>query len=275
MLWAALLIVLPSSGKTTAEKHGWKLTIQSYTFHTFTLLEAFDKTRQLGVKYIEIYPGHRIGGKWGDKVFDQNTDKATQEELRKLAASKGITIVGSGVFVGQNKEDWQKMFRLAHNMKMEYLTCEPPLDMWNDVEQLARHYGIKVAVHNHPRPSSYWSPQKLLDAVSSRSRLIGSCADVGHWRREGLDQTACLRQLKGRIVSLHFKDIDRKREGLDGQHDVVWGTGVLNVPQMLQTLKELKFKGYFAIEYEYNWNNSIPDIRKCMAYFNQTCDKIF
>ena len=61
---------LPAQAKkTAAEKAGWKLAVQSYTFHKFTLLEALDKTSVLGVKYIEAYPGHKIGGKWGDKVF--------------------------------------------------------------------------------------------------------------------------------------------------------------------------------------------------------------
>lgn len=271
----ALLLTLPVVGKTTAEKHGWKLAIQSYTFHKFTVLEALDKTQQLGVKYIEIYPGHKLGGQWGDKVFDQNTDVETQKALMKIAKEKGIKIVGSGVFTSNNRSDWEKMFRLAKSMKMEYVTCEPPLDMWDFVENLSKQYGIKVSVHNHPKPSYYWNPQNLLNAISTRSKSLGSCADVGHWKREGLNHLDCLRQLNGRIISLHFKDIDQKREGVDWQHDVIWGTGILDVPAMLRILKDQHFKGYFAIEYEYNWDNSVPDIRQCIDYFNKTCDQLF
>lgn len=271
----ALLLTLPVVSKTTAEKHGWKLAIQSYTFHKFTVLEALDKTQQLGVKYIEIYPGHKLGGQWGDKVFDQNTDVETQKALMKIAKEKGIKIVGSGVFTSNNRSDWEKMFRLAKGMKMEYITCEPPLDMWDYVEGLSKQYGIKVSVHNHPKPSEYWNPQNLLNAISTRSKNLGSCADVGHWNREGLNQLDCLRQLNGRIISLHFKDIDQKRDGVAWQHDVIWGTGVLDVPAMLRILKDQHFKGYFAIEYEYNWDNSVPDIKKCIDYFNKTCDQLF
>ncbi|RIJ46377.1 sugar phosphate isomerase/epimerase, partial [Maribellus luteus] len=28
------------------------------------------------------------------------------------------------------------------------------------------------------------------------------------------------------------------------------------------------FKGLFSIEYEYNWDNSVPDIKKCIEFFN-------
>jgi L-ribulose-5-phosphate 3-epimerase len=262
-----------AQAKTKAEKQGWKLAIQSYTFHKFSFLEALDKTHELGVKYIEAFPGHRLGGKWGDKVFDFNLDAATQKELRKIAASKGIKIVGSGVFVSDNKDEWEKMFRFAKSMKMEYITCEPPLNMWDFVEQLSTQYGIKVAVHNHPKPSTYWEPQILLKAISGRSKMLGSCADVGHWNRNGLNQIDCLKMNKGRIISLHFKDIAAK-QGDAYQDDVIWGTGVLNVKEMLQVLKEQHFKGYFAIEYEFNWDNSVPDIKKCISYFNQVTNEI-
>ena len=77
-----------SYSQTAAEKNGWRLAIQSYTFHKFTLVEAFDKTQELGVKYIEVFPGHKLGGKWGDKVFDFNLDVTTQKEIKELAASK-------------------------------------------------------------------------------------------------------------------------------------------------------------------------------------------
>lgn len=266
-----LLIACSASDgkKTKAEKQGWRIAMQSYTFHLFTLTEAFDKTQELGVKYIEIYPGHKLGGKWGDKVFDFNLDAQTQEELKELAASKGIKIIATGVYVADKSEDWEKMFRFAKAMDMEFITCEPALSDWDLVEKLVEKYGIKIAVHNHPQPSDYWNPDNLLKAIDGRSKKIGSCADVGHWRREGLNQLDCLKKLEGRLISLHFKDIGPKKEGENEQHDVIWGTGILNVKDMLQELKRQRFKGVFSIEYEYNWENSVPDIKECIQYFNE------
>ena len=96
------LLVLPAAAQRKAEQMGWRLAIQSYSFHRFPLTEALDKTQELGLKYIEVYPGHKLGGKWGDKVFDFNLDTQTQQELKALAASKGIKIVATGVFVTTN-----------------------------------------------------------------------------------------------------------------------------------------------------------------------------
>lgn len=267
-----LSLVLLVAACTGTEKNGWKISLQSYTFHKFTLLEAFDKAEELGIKYMEVFPGHRIGGKWGDQVFGYELDAASQEELRELAKQKGVRIVGTGVFTSDNPEDWERMFQFAHDMEMEYISCEPPVELWDRIEQLAEQYKIRVAVHNHPQPSTYWNPDLLLQHIGQRSPLLGSCSDVGHWKRESLDHLDCLRQLEGRIHSLHFKDIVTKQPGEAEQHDTIWGQGILGVKEMLAILRQQNFHGYFTIEYEYNWENSVPDIRRCVEYFNEVCE---
>lgn len=268
------MLAFSMQAQTKAEKNGWHLGIQSYSFHLFPLVEALDKTQELGLKYIEIYPGHKLGGKWGNLVFDFNLDNQIQKELKELAASKGIKIIGTGVYVAEKSSDWEKMFRFAKAMEMEFITCEPALSDWDLIEKLSKQYDIKISVHNHPQPSDYWKPENLLQAIAHRNKSLGSCADVGHWRREGLNQIDCLKKLRGRIISLHFKDIADKKAGEKEQHDVIWGTGILDVKDMLKELKKQNFKGVFSIEYEYNWENSVPDIKKCISYFNKVTDEI-
>lgn len=274
MAFVCCLLALSIQAQTKAEKNGWRIGMQSYSFHLFPLTEALNKTQELGIKYIEVYPGHKLGGKWGDKVFNFNLDQQTQKEIKQLAASKGIKIVGTGVYVADKSSDWEKMFKFAKSMDMEFITCEPALGDWDLVEKLSKQYGIKVSVHNHPQPSDYWKPDNLLAAISSRDKSLGSCSDVGHWRREGLNQIDCLKQLEGRIISLHFKDIAPKVEGEKEQHDMIWGTGILNMKDMLKELQRQKFKGIFSIEYEYNWDNSVPDIKQCVNYFNKVANEI-
>ncbi len=61
--FAALLCLILGLGcaqdntKTKAEKQGWNLSLQSYTFHLFTVAESLDKTEELGIRFIKIYPG--------------------------------------------------------------------------------------------------------------------------------------------------------------------------------------------------------------------------
>ena len=48
--------------------------------------------------------------------------------------------------------------------------------------------------------------------------------------RSGLNPVECLKKLEGRLISFHFKDLNKA--GGDA-HDVPWGTGACNVPAML------------------------------------------
>jgi len=274
----ASVLVFSCKGGASREKVGnpdWRLAIQSYTFHRFTLTEALDKTQELGLQYMEAYPGHKLGGKWGELRFGFEMDAQTREEVKELAASKGIKIISTGVYVTNNPDDWEKVFVFAKDMEMEYITCEPNIEDWDLIESLVEKYDIKVAVHNHPQPSLYWKPELVLAQISNRSDKIGSCSDVGHWRREGLDQIDGLKQMEGRILSFHFKDIAEKQEGEAEQHDVIWGTGILDVKGMLEELKRQNFKGVFAIEYEFNWDNSVPDIKQCIDYYHEVVQELF
>ena len=41
-------------------QENWRLGMQAYSFNRFTFYEAVDKTRALGMRYIEAYPGQRL-----------------------------------------------------------------------------------------------------------------------------------------------------------------------------------------------------------------------
>ena len=170
------LLAIPTEAQTKAEKNGWRLGMQSYSFHLFPLTEALDKTQELGLKYIEIYPGHKLGGKWGDKVFDFNLDAQTQKEIKELAASKGIKIVGTGVYVAEKSSDWEKMFKFAKAMDLEFITCEPALSDWDLVEKLSKQYNIKISVHNHPQPSEYNGIPAIFPLISQSAMSIPEIA---------------------------------------------------------------------------------------------------
>lgn len=258
--------------KTKAEKQGWLLSMQSYTFHLFTVTESLDKTQELGIRFIEIYPGQKMGSDFEDIVFGYDLSMKDQERLRVLAASKGVKIISSGVWTAQ-REEWESIFSFAKNMGMEFISVEPPREDWDVVEELAKKQNIKVAVHNHPSENSYWKPEILLESIGNRDPLLGGCVDVGHYKRMGLDPIFSMQQLDGRIIALHFKDIAPQGE----EHtleDVVWGQGILNVKGMMEELKSQNFKGYFTIEYEADWENNLPQIKQSIDYFNQVAEEI-
>jgi sugar phosphate isomerase/epimerase len=72
--------------------------------------------------------------------------------------------------------------------------------------------------------------------------------------------------LKGRIISAHLKDLNQMGEGA---HDVPYGTGVSDVKTVLDELKAQGFQGNISIEYEYNWDNSLPEVTKCIDFVRE------
>ena len=76
----------------------------------------------------------------------------------------------------------------------------------------------------------------------------------------------CLKKLEGRIISFHFKDLNQL--GPDA-HDVPWGTGVCDAKGLLPEIHRQGIKAVFSIEYEHNWENSLPEMAQCVAFFDQ------
>jgi sugar phosphate isomerase/epimerase len=170
------------------------------------------------------------------------------------------------VDVGKDEASARKVFDFAKAMGIETIVSEPDPGVFGILDKLTNEYGINVAIHNHPKESRYWNPQTVLDAVKGHSHRIGSCADTGHWPRSGVNPLAAIKMLKGRIISLHFKDLNELNKR--AAHDVVWGTGVCDAKAMLAELKRQGFSGVFSIEYEYNWENSMPEIGECVKAFH-------
>ena len=257
--------------QSPAEKLGWQLAVHSYTFRKFTINDCIEKTSSLGLKYMSISGSVNWDGKSRPTTTLSESDlKALQKKLQDAGIVK---LVNMGVVTLSAKEDQSRqVFEFAKRAGIEVLVSEPEEAALDTVEKLAKEYNIKVAIHNHPRPSHYWNPDTVLQAVKGRSPLLGACTDTGHWIRSGLDPLESIKKLEGRIICLHFKDLTDKKAG--SQHDVPWGTGVGQCKAMMAELKRQGFHGTFCVEYEHNWDNSLPEIAKCVKFFNATCAEL-
>ena len=278
-LWMIFMFLSPCTGSenhhpATDVYDGWRLGIQAWTFNRFTLYEAIDKTASLGLDWIEAYPhGQKLSKDKPDIIFGHEMSAKMKQEVKRKLADAGVKLINYGVVGLPNDEaKCRKVFEFAKEMGIETLVSEPPAEAFDMLDKLCQEYKIKVAIHNHPKPSGYWNPDTVLGVCEGRSKWIGACADTGHWVRSGLNPLEVLKKLEGRIISLHFKDISEfgKREA----HDVIWGTGVGDVKAMLAELDRQNFKGVFSIEYEHNWEKSLPEIRKSVAYFNKVAGEL-
>lgn len=260
-----------STNTTAADKLGWQLAVHSYTFQKFTIFDAIDKTAALGVKYMSISGGVILEGT--NRVTTVNLSDAQRAAIdAKLAADGFGNFVNIGVVqLPADEARSRKVFEFAKKWGINVLVAEPETDALDTVEKLCKEYNIKVAIHDHPRPSHYWNPDTVLAALKGRTPLMGACADVGHWMRSGLDPVQCLKKLEGHIICLHFKDLN---EMGPKAHDVPWGTGIGQTKELMKELKRQNFHGAFCVEYEYHWENSSPEIARCVKFFNDTCAEL-
>ena len=258
--------VLSLAQKTPEDKAGWKLGAQAYSFRLFPFSDALRKIDSCGLKYVEAFPGQAIGGGMDGKM-DFKMDASTRQAVKKMIEDQGLTVVAYGVISPKTDDDWKALFEFANDMGILNINSEPTPEQMPMVRQLAEQYKINVALHNHPKPSRYWHPDTVLAAIGG-SKYIGSCSDIGHWVRSGLDPVECLKKLDGHVLGLHFKDV--KKDTPDGKyHDVIWGTGDSKIEAVIAELKRQKFKGPISAEYEYHWENNGPEIAESVKNFRE------
>ncbi|WP_153799341.1 sugar phosphate isomerase/epimerase family protein [Foetidibacter luteolus] len=249
---------------------GFKIGAQMWTFRLFTLAQALDKADSAGIKHIEAFHGQKLGGDMKGS-FGVDMSAADRGKLKQLLQSKGISIVAMGVISPQTPEEWKKNFDLAKEFNLSYITSEPVKSHWSVIDSLAGVYGIKVAIHDHPKPNAYWHPDSVLAAIEGHPN-IGACADVGHWARNGLNPADCLKKLEGHVYGVHLKDIVKFDQ--TNAADTVVGKGVIEFAPIFKELKRQNFNGMFSIEHESNWENNLPDVIATVKYYNDQVDAI-
>lgn len=224
--------------------------VQCWTYRKFTFLETMDKVRALGIKFLQAYPGQPLGGDFKSQAFDHNLAAKTREAIKQKLREAGLSVVAYGVVnIGQNIDEMRKVFNFAREMGIGTIVCEPRPEDFDLIEKLVKEYNIRVALHNHPAPSRYAFPMVALENIKNRDERIGVCADTGHWMREGLKPTECLRLLEGRIIDVHLKD--RSDFGkAPSAVDIAWGAGKAGVKEILAELTLQDYPGFLTVEYE-------------------------
>jgi len=122
----------------------------------------------------------------------------------------------------------------------------------------AQERGVLLALENHGRLAGR-ADQILAILQAVGIPALGSNPDTGNFMLAGEDPCHAIERLKGRIFSVHLKDLlevpkDAKadHEGLDGRgyRFTVIGEGQVNLDRVLSSLQTTGFDGYLSVEYE-------------------------
>jgi sugar phosphate isomerase/epimerase len=246
---------------------GFPVGCQAWTFRNFTVFEAIEKTAQAGGKLIEFYSSQKLSPEEPNVTWDHHASDEMIAKVKAQLAKHHVTAVNYGVVDARGEAEWRKIFEFAKKLNLYAITTES-VDQLDVIEQLVKEFDIRVGIHEHwhrTNDANYkvWDPNYVLSVVKDRDKRIGACADTGHWCTSGIKPLDALKILDGRIISCHLKDrtvIGRATP------DCVYGTGVVDIKAVLAELKRQKFAGHISIEYENNWDHSVPDVAKCLEF---------
>ena len=247
---------------------GFAIGCQAWTFRKYTVMEAIDKTAQAGGKVIEFYPGQSFSPEHPDWKFDHNSSDEMITEVKARLAKDGVRAVNYGVVeIPSDEAGARKVFNFAKILGLYGITTES-IGSIDTIEKMVKEYDIRVGFHDHqrrPDDPGYrnWDPNFILSLVKDRDLRIGACADTGHWVQSGLKPVDCLKILEGHIISVHLYDMN---EVSPTAHDIPDGTGVSDVPGILNELNRQHFVGNISIEYEYNWDNNVIDAAQGIGF---------
>lgn len=260
-------LILGAAMPAKAPQNEFVMSIQAWTFNRFTAFEAIQMTAEAGAKYIELFPGQKLKPGSDVGVGPDMGDEALAE-LKTQLDKFGVKPVAYGVTeISTDPNQARKLFQWAKGLGLMVINTES-INALDTIEAMVKEFDIKVGIHDHPkRPDDpnyrNWDPNFILSLVKNRDHRIGSCADTGHWVRSGVKPIDALRILRGRIVCSHLKDLN---VFAPNGHDVPFGTGVSDIPAILNEFKAQGFNGPASVEYEYNEEHSLPEVASCIGF---------
>jgi len=249
-----------------AQKIGWRVACQLYTFRDRSFYEALDVISSLGIRYVEPCYFLSLDKSRPDLKTSESLSQDVRRELKKRLDNHGVKMINYYAPIDGNTENFRKIFDFGKEMGVQTLVAEPPAEVLDKLEELCDEYKMNLAIHNHPQSpeSNYWDPENVLKVCEGRGKRIGSCSDTGHWVRSGLDPIECLKKAKERIIALHLKDVIES--GKPEARDVPLGTGKANYTAVLEELYAWKFRGVMTIEYEHLSDQLVQDVAQCIKF---------
>ena len=226
----------------------YMMGVQSYCFRNFTFIQAIEKTRELDLDFIEMFPGHL---NYQSDAKQKAAAKAKLAECNVKTNAYGVC--GDGALKDRKLWDFCKEFGIgvlsAHASKGTFAT----------LDKLVAEYDIKVALHNHGPGSMWATADQMVKAIGDHDERIGVCLDNGHLARAGDEPVSAIRKIGKRLHGMHLKDVDKDNK------DVVVGTGRTDLAGLFKALKDVDFDGALSMEYELDADDPVPGLRRSLA----------
>jgi inosose dehydratase len=231
-----------------------RLGLTSYTLRNFNLDEVIKISQRLGLTSIALKSMHM-------------PLESSADEIKNIAGkvrNAGLTLYGAGVIYMKTAEEVETAFNYASNAGLEMIIGVPNHNLLSIVNEKVKKSNIKLAIHNHgPGDDLYSSPSDVYAKIKDLDKRIGLCIDVGHVARIGQDPVAMIEKYRDRLYDMHMKDTDKAQA--DGAA-VEIGRGIIDIPNVVRTLKKIKYQGCVAFEHEKDGDDPLMGLAESVGY---------
>lgn len=272
MLGGLGLALLPAEGVFAAGPNskfaGVQIGAQSYSFRDMSLDDAIKGYVEVGINSCELFAGHvEPKGMKPDDLRKWRLSVSLDEfkGVRKKFDAAGVQLYAFNYSFRENYTDAEieRGFQMAQALGVKIITASSNVTTAKRIDPFAKKYKIRVGMHNHSniKENEFATPDDFANAMKGMSEFICINLDIGHFTAAGFDAVDFLGKHHDQIVTLHIKD-RKKNQG----PNVVFGQGDTPIKPVLDLLKKNKWKIPANIEYEYKGENTIAEMKKCLAY---------
>ena len=220
-----------------------QVAIQTWTLRNLGFDQVVEFAQRHGIKDLQLIPNHL------DYKKESREQWAAKKAKLEAAGLRAYTYGVAGT--SMNKEENRQLFEFAKFMGMRMVVVEPgDFRIWDNREELAKEYDIRVAVHNHGIKSLYGNPAIVRQVIGHRDARLGVCLDVGWITSANLDAAQVFQEYKGRVFDIHLKDkkVQKTAKGDDVANDTHVGQGDANYAGLFKALRAQGYTGRLAIE---------------------------
>lgn len=262
---------------------GVQIGVQSYSFRDRSLDDAIKAMVEVGLGSCELWSGHVEPKELFDR-YNKSRDAESREAIRRWRLSApldelkrvrakfdraGIELYAYNLSFRDDFTDAEieRGFEMAKALGVKVMTSSSNVSTAKRIDPFAKRYQMRVGMHNHSNvsdPNEFATPESFAKAMEGASGYIAINLDIGHFTAANFDPVEFLRQHHARIVTLHIKD--RKRN--QGQN-MPFGQGDTPIKEVLALLRQNKWPIPANLEYEYEGQDTVQEIKRCLAYCQQ------
>ena len=240
--------------RARSQKTGFELGVASYTFRQFHLDQALAMTKRVGLTHICLKSMHL--------PLEAKPPEITAAAAKVSGA--GLMLDSCGVVYMSSEEQVRQAFDYAKAAGMKTIIGVPSPKLLPLVNEKVQQYDIRVSIHNHgPGDRTYPVPESAYEKIQDLDKRIGLCIDIGHTFRYGVDPIASIRKYADRLLDLHIKDVTAP---VPDAQEVQVGRGAIDIPEVLRTLRQVKFAGVASFEYEAQPADPLPGLAESVGY---------